>query len=210
MAAFGDRSPESNQEAVGPKPQAVTLTASGIKFVETKLTLTAGVPVKMTFDNKDSGTPHNFVLFPGQDASGPPLFEGEVVTGPAVATYTFTAPGKPGSYFFHCAIHPTEMTGTVDVAPGPAPGGPGGPGSPGSPGGPGGALQLAAKNIAFSPSKLTASSAQVTIHFDNQDAATPHNVAVFNGPDANAPGCWTSCPQASSDGWPSSREYRLG
>ena len=97
--------------------------------------------------------------------------------GPATATFTFTAPSKPGSYFFHCDVHPTQMTGTVTVVPGKPPG----------PGGPAGVIQLAAKGTAFSPTKLTASAPNVTIHFSNQDPNLPHNVAVFNGPDANAP-----------------------
>jgi plastocyanin len=173
--AFGDRGPKT-AEAAGAKTENVTLTASGIKFLETKLTFTAGAKISMAFDNKDAGTQHTFHLFDGKDATAPSLFASPLVKGPATATFTFTAPSKPGSYFFHCDVHPVQMTGTVTVVPGKAP-----------PGGPGGVIQLAAKGIAFSPTKLTASSPNVTIHFSNQDANIPHNVAVFNGPDATAP-----------------------
>ena len=176
--AFGDRPPaETEAGGGGPKPETVSLTASGTKFLETKLTFTAGAKISMTFDNKDS-LQHNFELFDGKDANAPSLFRSPLVTGPSTATFTFTAPSKRGSYFFHCDVHPTQMFGTVTV-------GAGKPG--GTPGGPGAALQLSAKAIAFSPMKLTASSPNVTIHFSNQDANIPHNVAVFNGPDANAP-----------------------
>lgn len=178
--AFGDRGPKK-AEATETKAESVSLTASGIKFVQTKLTLTAGAKIGMKFDNKDAGTQHNFHLFGGKDATAPSLFAAPLVTGPSAATFSFTAPSKPGSYFFHCDVHPTQMTGTATVVPGKPPTG-GGPG-----GGPGGAIQLAAKGIAFSPTKLTASSPNVTIHFSNQDANVPHNVAVFNGPDADAP-----------------------
>jgi plastocyanin len=181
---WGDRAPEKAEAAGGPKEQAVALTAEGLKFLETKLSFTAGAKIALKFDNKDAGTPHNVVLFDGPDANAPQLFRGEVVTGPTVVTYTFTAPAKPGDFFFHCEIHPT-MTGTATVTP---PGGQaGGPPPPGGGGGPGGPIELHAKDIAFSPTKLIASSADVTIHFVNDDANTPHNVAVFDGSDANAP-----------------------
>jgi plastocyanin len=180
--AFGDRPPtETEAGGGGPKPERVSLTASGTTFLETKLTLTAGAKVSMSFDNKDAGLQHNFALFDGKDASAPALFHSPLVTGPATATFTFTAPSKPGSYFFHCDVHPTQMTGTATVVPGKPGGGPGGPGGPPS------ALQLSAKGTAFVPTKLTALSPNVTIHFSNQDAGIPHNVAVFSGPDATAP-----------------------
>jgi len=181
---WGDRAPREAAAAGGPKEEPVTLTAQGIAFAQTKLTFTAGEKIALTFENKDAGTPHNFVLFDGPDANAPQLFRGDVVTGPTVTTYSFTAPAKPGDYFFHCEIHPT-MTGTASVVPGGQASGPpsGGPG----PGGPSAPIELHAKNIAFSPTQLTATSPNVTIHFVNDDANLPHNVAVFDGADANAP-----------------------
>ena len=98
----------------------------------------------MVFDNKDASIQHNFVLFNGKNASAPQLFSGTVITGPAVTRYIFTAP-PPGTYFFHCEIHPIQMTGTATVttAPAAAPtggspgatpsGSPGPSGSPASP-----------------------------------------------------------------------------
>jgi plastocyanin len=177
---WGDRAPKQ-AEATGPKVENVTLTAQGLEFLETKMTFSAGAKIALKFENKDAGTPHNFALFPGLETVGKPLFQGDLVTGPAVATYTFTAPDKPGEYAFHCDVHPT-MKGTVTVvAAGQASGPPGGGG-----GGAGGKIELHAKNIAFEPTKLTATSASVTIHFVNDDPNTPHNVAVFDGSDASA------------------------
>jgi plastocyanin len=178
---WGDRAPEK-AEATGQKAENASLTAQGLEFLETKLTFTAGAKIALEFENKDAGTPHNFALFPGPETTGKPLFQGDLVTGPAVTTYMFTAPDKPGQYAYHCDVHP-NMKGTVTVvAAGQASGPPGGGG-----GGAGGKIELHAKDLAFSPTKLTATSANVTIHFVNDDANTPHNVAVFDGADASAP-----------------------
>jgi plastocyanin len=154
--------------------QHVTLVAEGVKFVQTKLSFQAGATVALAFDNKDSGVQHNFVLFNGANASAPQLFSGTVITGPSSTTYRFTAP-PPGTYFFHCEIHPTQMTGTATVAPGQ--------------GGPGAALNLLGKGLKFAPTSLTApqGAPQITIGFKNQDTGVPHNVVVFNGADASAP-----------------------
>jgi plastocyanin len=175
---WGDRAPETEAEGPPAKVETVPLTAQGIAFVEKKLTFTAGAKIALKFDNKDAGTPHNFVLFDGPDATAPQLFRGEVVTGPIVTTYSFTAPAKPGAYLFHCEIH-TNMNGTATVVAGGQAGGP-------PPGGQG-PIELHAKDLAFSPTKLTAGSADVTIHFVNDDANIPHNVAVFAGSNATAP-----------------------
>ena len=168
------------------KVQTVNLVAQGVAFQQKTLSFATGGEVAVVFDNKDASIQHNFVLFNGKDASAPVLFSGQVITGPAVTRYTFTAP-PTGNYFFHCEIHPTQMTGIVTVT---AAGG--GGATPGAPG----ALQLTGRTLAgvaqFSPTTLTASSgSQVTIHFTNADPSTPHNVVVFNGKDATAPALFT-------------------
>jgi plastocyanin len=184
MTQFGDRPPAEAAGDEGPKAETVSLVAQmeGTKFAfqQKELTFTAGANVTVQFDNKDAGVSHNFVLFGGQDATAPVIFRGDLVAGPKSASYAFKAPG-PGTYFFHCDVHPADMNGTVTVTP-PAPGG--GPGPGGGP--PGGAATLAAQNVAFVPAQLNASvsGGKVTIHFDNKDPV-PHNVAIFNGPDAS-------------------------
>jgi len=108
---FGDRPPE---KATATKAQTVSLTAQSLKFLEANLSVAAGGEVNVQFTNKDSGVPHNFVLFKGASATGPMLFRGSAVTGPGSTRYTFAAP-SPGSYFFHCEFHPTQMTGTLTI-----------------------------------------------------------------------------------------------
>jgi plastocyanin len=112
--AYGDHGPEKANEAA-VKPQTVEVTAENTKFLQTKLSLTAGAQVTIDFDNKDPAT-HNIVIFRGTDATGPQIFRGDLVTGPKTAQYRFTAP-PPGTYFFHCEVHPTTMNGPLNVKP---------------------------------------------------------------------------------------------
>jgi plastocyanin len=62
-------------------------------------------------------------------------------------------------------------------------GAPAAPGSPAAPSAPSGAtLNLVAKNIAYDQSSLSvAANTPFTIHFDNQDAGVPHDVAIHQG-----------------------------
>ena len=54
-------------------------------------------------------------VFNGSDATAPAIFHGDLVTGPGSLDYTFTLPG-PGTYFFHCDVHPVQMTGTITLS----------------------------------------------------------------------------------------------
>jgi plastocyanin len=87
----------------------VTITAQGVKFVETSVTFPANTPFNITFVNDDAGTPHNVDI---HDASGAEMFKGEIFSG--VATKTYSVPALPaGSYTFICDVHPQQMTGTA-------------------------------------------------------------------------------------------------
>jgi plastocyanin len=88
----------------------VTVTAEGIKFLETSISAPADTKFTIAFDNRDSGTPHDIVI---KDASGATSFQGAVVTGPKTVIYDVPAL-SPGSYTFVCSIHPS-MTGTLTV-----------------------------------------------------------------------------------------------
>src|SRR5439155_10216052 len=59
-------------------PVHVALAAQNIAFDPTTLSFPAGAKVSMAFDNKDSGTPHNFVLTSDQ-AQANILFKGQLV-----------------------------------------------------------------------------------------------------------------------------------
>jgi plastocyanin len=179
---LNERPVEAPGEGGGPPAVRLELAAQGIKFDKQDLSMPAGAPVTLAFDNRDAGTPHNVAIFTDESAKTV-VFRGALVTGPKTTTYSFTSPAKPGTYYFHCDVHPTQMNGTVTVTAGGEGSGPGGGEGAGQ-----GAVSLVAKGLAFDPTKLTVSGGgQVTIQFDDQDPGTPHNVAVFKGSDANAP-----------------------
>jgi len=79
------------------------------------LSAPAGVTVRVEYLN-DSNVPHNIAFFQGGDATAPRIAATEVGTGPDdLQVVEFTTPSEPGSYFFHCDVHPTLMTGTFEV-----------------------------------------------------------------------------------------------
>jgi plastocyanin len=167
----GEHAAEGGQEGGGKGGEAVTLTARGSQFVQKELDFRANSRVTLRFANEDRSVPHNFVLFRGEDASAPQIFRGDVVTGPAETTYSFTAPG-PGTYFFYCEVHPQTMNGTAKVG--------GGGQTEGQGETEEGAVNLTAENSAFTSAQLTVpGGGQVTIRFTNSDQGLPHNFAVY-------------------------------
>lgn len=141
-------------------------------FTPTKLTFEEDTPTTLNFNNQDPTVSHNVVIFQGKDATTPVAFTGALVTGPAAQAYN--VPGlAAGSYFFHCEVHPTAMTGTITVTPAPAGGGTGG--SPGPAG-----LSITAASTAFNASELdVVADTPTPLTFINNDPATTHNVSVY-------------------------------
>ena len=90
------------------KKVSIDLTAQNIAFDKSTITAPAGAKVTMNFVNKDS-MPHNFALYTDSSAATS-IFVGKIINKGSV-TYSFTAPEKPGSYFFRCDVHPVKMTG---------------------------------------------------------------------------------------------------
>ena len=92
----------------------ISLVAQNTAFNKSTLIVPAGASVKIDFNNKDS-VPHNFSLYANSSATPPAIFQGPAIAGPATTTYKFTAPATPGTYFFRCDIHPSQMTGSFVV-----------------------------------------------------------------------------------------------
>lgn len=99
---------------VGPGPVNVTIVAQNLAFDQSTLTANAGSEFNVTLDNQDSGVLHNIAFY--TDASlSQPIQVGDLLTGPATETVTFTAPAAPGTYYFRCDVHPDTMNGAFIV-----------------------------------------------------------------------------------------------
>jgi len=90
------------------------LAAENTTYDVDELAAPAGAAVTLVFDNDDEGLQHNFSLYESEESEDP-LFEGEIITGVDKINYEFPAPEDPGTYHFHCDIHPTAMTGEFIV-----------------------------------------------------------------------------------------------
>ena len=92
----------------------ITVTAAGMAFDTNSISVSAGAHVTITFQNKDSGVPHNMAFYTSAAATTI-IYQGARTTGVSAVTYTFDAPTTPGTYFFRCDVHPTTMTGSFIV-----------------------------------------------------------------------------------------------
>jgi len=91
----------------GTPSTTVDLSARNSLFDQALLTVAAGSPYAIDFENYDA-LPHNVAI-----VGGPPGSSGEIFSGPGSRTYVFPALAA-GSYTFHCDVHP-DMTGTIEA-----------------------------------------------------------------------------------------------
>ncbi len=90
----------------------VTVAAQNLQFDTSTIDLPGNAPSAIHFENNDPGVQHNIAIFTDSSLSDR-LFTGALVTGPGAADYKIP-PLAPGSYYFHCDVHPT-MNGKVSV-----------------------------------------------------------------------------------------------
>jgi len=88
---------------------SLQLVGENISFDSTELSAPAGQEVTITFENRDSGVPHNLRV---NGPSGP--IATEIAGGPITQTLTFTI-DEPGTYTFLCEVHPTQMVGELVI-----------------------------------------------------------------------------------------------
>lgn len=112
--ASGSPTPTADTGGGPGEPVTIALEARDMQFDTDILVAPAGATVTVAFENRDAGVQHNLAVYTDA-AAGTTIFKGPVVTGPGTATYTFTAPSTPGTYFFRCDVHPTQMTGSFVV-----------------------------------------------------------------------------------------------
>lgn len=99
----------------------VTVVAQGIAFDTGCIEEPANTALAITFENKDSGIPHNIEIYtadPSKDPSAKTLFVpagNATITGPDTTTYDVPDVKSPGDYYFFCVVHPTQMFGTFTV-----------------------------------------------------------------------------------------------
>jgi plastocyanin len=98
----------------GGGPTILTLVAQNLKFDHDSIAATAGLDVTVTLDNKDAGVLHNVAFYTSRAATQK-IAAMELLTGPAKATITFTAPASAGTFFFRCDVHPDSMSGAFVV-----------------------------------------------------------------------------------------------
>jgi len=113
---FGVGPPAPPAAACAPSGATVQVSAKAFAFDTACLAAPAGQAFTIRFDNQDGGVPHNVEVYNHQGGTrlGGATGAGDVVTGPAVATY-HVPPLPAGSYYFQCDVHPS-MNGTFVVA----------------------------------------------------------------------------------------------
>lgn len=110
----GAKPTESNASTLAQPSATINLVAKNIAFNTSTITVPAGANITVNFDNEDANVPHNFAVYETEAAQNA-IFQGKTITGPAQTTYSFKAPNKPGTYFFRCDVHPTQMYGQFIV-----------------------------------------------------------------------------------------------
>ena len=111
-------SPTATQSASGATLHISSTGQNGntTSFDTQTLNVKAGAQVTLTYTN-NTPLPHNWHVFNGDSSSAPTLAKTAIITGPnATTSVTFTAPTKPGRYYFQCDVHPTMMNGYLVVS----------------------------------------------------------------------------------------------
>lgn len=107
--------PEETPPPSGPVTE-VTIVAQNIQFDLDEIVFPADTDVTVTFQNTDAGIPHDFTVWPDEQAAtggGESIAATPTFPGADEEDVTFNSDGT-GSYYFNCTVHPS-MSGTIEV-----------------------------------------------------------------------------------------------
>lgn len=115
-AVAGERSFEVHEEEEGGEgaegggeaAEALISASNTSGFDEDLINVPSGVPVAITFENRQGGVQHNVHVIEPED-----LVQGPLVTGPDEVTFEVTFE-EPGEYTFVCDVHP-NMEGVIEA-----------------------------------------------------------------------------------------------
>lgn len=97
-----------------PPSATLQITAQGIAWDKTRLSALPNVPLTLTMQNNDAGTPHNIHFTQGADPGGEDVAATDIENGVSTQTLNF-GPLAPGDYYYLCDVHP-NMEGVLTAA----------------------------------------------------------------------------------------------
>ncbi|MGH9222593.1 MAG: cupredoxin domain-containing protein [Acidimicrobiales bacterium] len=112
MPAGHDHSGGAVDATCSPTGNTVTVVAQNIAFQSTCLAAPANAQFTVSFENKDT-IGHNIVFLESHTATQV-MFRADIFPGPTTRTFT-AGPFRPGTYAFHCEVHPNQMSGAFVV-----------------------------------------------------------------------------------------------
>jgi plastocyanin len=107
-------STNSSQTESTASGTTILLVAQKLAFNLKTITVKAGAPVTINFDNSDNGVSHNFSVYTDSSAATS-IFYGKPKMGPGTTAYSFTAPTTPGTYYFQDDAYADLMNGQFIV-----------------------------------------------------------------------------------------------
>lgn len=109
-----DHGGDKDKDKCGEATTSPTLSAkSSLGFEPECISVPADTAFTLTFENREATISHNVAV--GKEHRDPvPLFKTETMEGPNTAT-VMGGPLEPGTYHFHCEVHPVTMMGTLKV-----------------------------------------------------------------------------------------------
>lgn len=110
---MADMAPTTDPTTCAPQGNALAITAEGTAFNVGCLAAPAGQAFTIAMENKDS-VAHSLAILASHEGEDV-LLRGDIFQGPKSTTYEVSAL-SPGTYAFHCEVHPATMKGTFVVA----------------------------------------------------------------------------------------------